>query len=113
MFKLQYYLLILTFSRVYKIKRATSKLLEGGGGGGECPLATALRLALRILQGRRGISLLGNEDEPIFRGHVIPDQPELLVIFYKLFQLRQNHWIRNPSFFTGHTWEVYARKVLQ
>ena len=58
-------------------------------------MATALRLALGILQGRGGISLLGNEDEPIFRGHVLPDQPELLVIFYKLFQLRQTHWIRN------------------
>ena len=61
-------------------------------------MATALRLALGILQGRGGISLLDNEDEPIFRGHVLPDQPELLVIFYKLFQLRQTHWIRNPSF---------------
>ena len=36
-------------------------------------MATALRLALGILQGRGGISLLGNEDEPIFRGHVLPD----------------------------------------
>ena len=45
------------------------------------------------------ISLLGNEDEPIFRGYVLPDQPELLVIFYKLFQLRQTHWIRNASFY--------------
>ena len=52
---------------------------EGGGGGG-------------------GISLLGNEDEPIFRGYVLPDQPEFLVIFYKLFQLRQTHRIRNGSF---------------
>ena len=32
-----------------------------------------------------GISLLGNEDESIFRGYVLPDQPEFLVIFYKLF----------------------------
>ena len=68
MFKLQYYLLILTFSRVYKNKKAISKLL--GGGGGECllahPVATALRLALGILQGRGGISPLDNEDEPIF-----------------------------------------------
>ena len=62
------------------------------------PVATALRLALGVLQGRGGISLLGNKDEPIFRGHVLPDQPELLVIFHKLFQLRQTHWIRNPSF---------------
>ena len=77
-------------------------------------VGTALRLGLGILQGRGGISLLGNEDEPIFRGHVLPDQPELLVIFYKLFQLRQTHWIRNSLFFTvtGHIWEVYARKVL-
>ena len=44
-----------------------------------------------ILQGRGGISLLRNEDEPIFRGHVLTDQPELLVIFYKLFQLTQTH----------------------
>ena len=32
-----------------------------------------------------GISLLDNEDEPIFREYVLPDQPES----YKLFQLRQ------------------------
>ena len=44
------------------------------------------------------ISLLGNEDEPIFRGYVLPGQPEHLVIFYKLFQLRQTHRIRNASF---------------
>ena len=44
-----------------------------------------------------GISLLGNEDEPIFRGYVLPDQPEFLVIFHELFQLRQTHWIRNTS----------------
>ena len=37
-----------------------------------------------------GISLLGNEDEPIFRGYILPDQPEFLVIFYKLFQLKEN-----------------------
>ena len=51
-----------------KIKKTISKLL--GGGGGKCPLAhpvaTALRLALGILQGRGGISPLDNEDEPIF-----------------------------------------------
>ena len=67
MFKLQYYLLVLTFSRVYKNKKTVSKLL---GGGGKYPLAnpmaTALRLALGILQGRGGISPLDNEDEPIF-----------------------------------------------
>ena len=45
------------------------------------------------------ISLLGNEDEPILRGYGHPDQPEFLVIFYKLFQLRQTHWIRNASFY--------------
>ena len=70
MFKLQYYLLVLTFSRVYKNKKTISKLL-GGGGGGKYPLAhpvatTALRLALGILQGGGGISPLDNEDEPIF-----------------------------------------------
>ena len=74
------------------------------GGGGKCPpcpspaVATAQRLALGILQGRGGISLLGNEDELIFRGHVLTDQPELLVMFYKLFQLTQTDWIRNPCF---------------
>ena len=102
MFRLQYDLLILTFSRVYKNQK---KLYQNYWRGGHLPppppppVATALRLALGILQERGGISLLGNEDEPIFRGHVLPDQPELLVIFYKLFQLRQTHWIRNPSFF--------------
>ena len=99
MFKLPYYLLILTFFRVYKNQKNNIKII---GEGGKCPLAhpvaTALRLALGILQGKGGISLLDNEDEPIFRGHVLPDQPQLLVIFYKLFQLRQTHWIRNPSF---------------
>ena len=69
MFKLQYYLLVLTFSRVYKNKKTISKLL-GGGGGGKYPLAhpvaTPLRLALEILQRRGGISPLDNEDEPIF-----------------------------------------------
>ena len=45
----------------------------------------------------RGISLLGNEDEPIFRGNV-PDQPEFLVIVSKIFQLRQTHRIKNASF---------------
>ena len=44
------------------------------------------------------VSLLGNEDEPIFRGYVLPHQPEFLVIFYKLFQLRQTHWIWKASF---------------
>ena len=68
MFKLQYYLLILTFSRVYKNKKNNIKII--GGGGGTCPfaypVATALRLALGILQGRGGISPLDNEDESIF-----------------------------------------------
>ena len=99
MFKLQYYLLILKFSRVYKNKKSNVKNFF---------LATALILALGILQGRGGISLLGNEDEPIFRGHVLPDQPELLVIFYKLFQLRQTHWIRNPSFLLA----IYGKCML-
>ena len=76
-------------------------------GGGQVPpctstplptVAMAQRLALRILQGRGGIYLLSNEDELIFRGHVLTDQPELLVMFYKLFQLTQTHWIRNPRF---------------
>ena len=60
-----------------------------------------------------GISLLSNEDEPIFREYVLPDQLEFLVIFYKLFQLRQTHRIRNASVLSGHIWEVCARKSLQ
>ena len=58
MFKLQYYLLILTFSRVYKNQKSNIKIMGGGGGGAN----------------------------------------ELLVMFYKLFQLTQTHWIRNPCF---------------
>ena len=58
------------------------------------------RLALGILRGK-GISLLGNEDKPISRGYVLPDQPEFLVIFYKLFQLRETHWIRNAWPYLG------------
>ena len=100
MFKLQCYLLILTFSRVYKNKKKYQNYWEGEGG--KCslahPVATAPRLALGILKGRGGIPPLDNEDEPIFSGHVLPDQPELLVIFYKLSKLRHTHWIRNPSF---------------
>ena len=69
MFQLQYYSLILTFSRVYKNKKNNIKII-GGGGGAFAPLAypvvTALRLALGILYGRGGISPLDNEDEPIF-----------------------------------------------
>ena len=100
MFKLQYYLLILTFSRVYKNQKSNIKIM-----GGQMPrlppppqVATAQRLAHGNLQGRGGISLLGNEDEPVFQGHVLTDQPELLVIFYELFQLAQTRWIRNPCF---------------
>ena len=68
MFKLQYYLLVLTFSRVYKIKKQYQNFFFlGGGQMPPChPVATALRLALGILQGRGGISPLDNEDEPIF-----------------------------------------------
>ena len=58
------------------------------------------------------ISLLANEDEPIFRGYVLPNQREFLVTFYELFELRQTHRIRKAFFFTGHIWEVYARKLL-
>ena len=57
-----------------------------------------LQTCSRNLARKGGISLLGNEDEPIFRGYVLPDQLDFLVIFYKLFQLRQTHWIRNASF---------------
>ena len=45
------------------------------------------RLAVGILRGRGGISLSGNED-----------RLEILVIFYKLFQLNQTRRIRNGSF---------------
>ena len=55
------------------------------------------RLALGNLR-ERGISLLGNEDEPIFSGYVLSDQPEFLVIFYKLFQLRQLIRLGMPLF---------------
>ena len=62
---------------------------------------------------RKGaISQLGNEDESILGGYVLPVQPEILVIFYKLFQLRQTHRIMNASVLSGHFWEVYARKLL-
>ena len=35
MFKLQYYLLILTFSQVYKNQKSNIKIMGGGGGGGK------------------------------------------------------------------------------
>ena len=35
-----------------------------------------------------GFSLLGNEDEPIFRGYILPYQHEVLIIFCRLLQLR-------------------------
>ena len=37
-----------------------------------------------------GIFLLGNEDEPIFRGYVFPDQPEFLVIFLQAVSVKTN-----------------------
>ena len=43
------------------------------------------------------VSPSGNQDEPIFRGYVLPDHSEFSVIFYKLFQLRQTHRIGNAS----------------
>ena len=88
MFILQYYLLMLTFSRVYKNQKSNIKIMGGGANAllaPHPPVATAQRLALGILQGRGGISLLGNEDEPVYRGHVLTDQPELLVIFTSCF----------------------------
>ena len=68
MFKLQYYLLILTFSRVYKNQKSNIKIMGGANAplAPQPPVVTAQRLALGILQGRRGINLLGNEDEPVF-----------------------------------------------
>ena len=54
-----------------------------------------------------GISLLGNEDEPIFRGYVLLGKSEFLVVFYKLLQLRQTHWIRNASFYWPYLGSVY------
>ena len=36
------------------------------------------------------ISLLGNEDEPIFRGYVSPDHPQFLVIFQKAISVKTN-----------------------
>ena len=48
-----------------------------------------LQTCSRNLAKKGGISLLGNEDEPISRGYVLSDQSKFLVIFYKLFQLRQ------------------------
>ena len=41
-------------------------------------------------RGGGGISLLGNEDEPIFRGYVLPDQPEFLVIFLQAVSVKTN-----------------------
>ena len=57
-----------------------------------------LQICSRNLARKGGNSLLGNGDEPIFRGYVLPDQPEFLVIFYTLFQLRQIRWTKNASF---------------
>ena len=69
-------------------------------------LQTCSRNLLRKLGGGGGISLLCNEDQPIFRGYILPDQPEFLVIFYKLFQLRQTHRIRNASFYRPYLGNV-------
>ena len=89
MFKLQYYLLILTFSLVYKNQKKQIKIYP------PCPppppaVAKAQRLALGILQGRGLNSLLGNKDEPIFRGYVLTDQPELLVYLLQAVSVDTN-----------------------
>ena len=68
-------------------------------------------LSSRNLPRKRGISLLGNEDEPIFQGYVLPNQPEFLVIFYKLFQLRQSHWIRNAAFYWPYLGSVCQESI--
>ena len=65
----------------------------------------------RNLARKGGISLLGNEDEPIFKD--------------TLFQINLNFWLSfticfsedkvmglGMSLFIGHIWEVYPRKVL-
>ena len=45
----------------------------------------------RNLARKGGLSLLGNEDEPIFRGYALPDQPESSYFS-----------IRDASFLSGH-----------
>ena len=44
-----------------------------------------MKYCSRNLARKGGISLLGNEDEPIFRGYVPPDQPEFLLSFTSCF----------------------------
>ena len=52
-----------------------------------------------------GISLLGNENEPIFRGCILPDQPEF-------FQLRQTHWIRYAYFYWPYLGSVRQESIV-
>ena len=59
-----------------------------------------------------GISVFDNENEPIFRGYILPDQPEFFVIFYKLFQLRQTHWNRNASFYWPYLGSVGQESIV-
>ena len=45
----------------------------------------SVKTCSRNLARKGELSVLGNKDEPIFRGYVLPDQPELLVIFYSRY----------------------------
>ena len=53
-----------------------------------------------------GLSLLANKDEPIFRGYILPDQPEFFVIFFKLLSVKIHDKLielgRHASFLYGH-----------
>ena len=68
MFKLQYYLLVLTFSRVYKNKKQYQNYWGGGGGKlPPCPPSGDGTETCSRNLARKGRNFsMDNEDEPIF-----------------------------------------------
>ena len=76
----------------------------GGGGGGQKINGRLLKLfwgeksfwgAPSVAEsqgGGGGTSLLGNENELIFRGYILPDQPEFFIIFIQAISVKTNSY---------------------
>ena len=66
----------------------------------------------RNLARKGGISLLGNDDEPIFRGHVLPDQPEYLLSFTSCFSKDKLIGLEMPLFYWPYLGSVRQESIV-
>ena len=55
---------------------------------------------------------IGNEDEPIFRGYVLPDQHEFLVIFYKCFSKDKLIGLEMPLLYWSYLGSVRQKSIV-